>query len=119
MTVEINVVAGDANDCAVWSAVENGIEAVSGHSTIQVRPALSKPLMSDRRILSDAYFPTSRCARCGMPQKFGTLLSRVVLARDPHHRHAPRFGFTPPLIFPYDELDFAAQAFGLGCARTA
>ena len=76
MTVEINVVAGDANDCAVWSAVENGIEAVSGHSTIQVRPALSKPLMSDRRILSDAYFPTSRCARCGMPQKFGTLLSR-------------------------------------------
>ena len=37
MTVEIDVIADDALDGSVWRAVEHGIEAVSSHSTLQVR----------------------------------------------------------------------------------
>ena len=37
MTVEVDVVADDALDRAVWRAVEHGIEAVSSHSPLKNR----------------------------------------------------------------------------------
>ena len=48
MTVEIDVIADDALDCAVRRAVENGIEAVSSwHPQSPLEAALSESCVND------------------------------------------------------------------------
>jgi hypothetical protein len=61
MAVEVNVVADDANDCAVRSAVEHGIEAVSGHGTSQkvVYGGVIRPLYEGLPVLNGMYRPSS------------------------------------------------------------
>jgi hypothetical protein len=71
-TVQIDVKADDALDCAVRGAVEQGIEAISSHGTIpflSTTAALSEARVNDRRVLNDTYLPYGRSHRGAIGRK--------------------------------------------------
>jgi hypothetical protein len=102
MTVQIDVILDNTLDGSVGRAVEHGIQAISSHGSLHshCREVSGVIALGVHRTIG----PINR-------GKFGPtppLRSRFILATAAIRRMIAfdGFGFTPALIFPYDELDF-------------